>query len=153
MPKANKKWTLAQRRKFNTTLKRKKMEHAQKIIDAIEPVDPVIIKKLGEYQPKGKIIQTFTSGSEDAHGNPAAVEAVDHPSHYGGDTTYEAVKVIEAWKLGFNLGNTAKYICRAGKKDVDVNEGYPVALREAIVKDLKKARWYLNREITNLEKQ
>src|ERR1051326_1130308 len=31
--------------------------------------------------------------------------AVDHPSHYGGDTTYEAVKVIEAWELKFNLGN------------------------------------------------
>ncbi len=66
-------------------------------------------------------------------------EAVDHPQHYGGaDNTYEAIKVIEAWQLGFCLGNTVKYISRAGKKD-------------DIVQDLKKARWYLDREIQRLE--
>lgn len=44
-------------------------------------------------------------------------EAVDHPAHYGGaDNSYEAIKVIEAWQLGFCLGNTVKYISRAGKK-------------------------------------
>lgn len=67
-----------------------------------------------------------------------AKEEVNHPPHYGGDTTYEAIKVIEAWELGFNLGNTVKYISRAGKK-------------QDILKDLKKAAWYLNREITNVE--
>ena len=66
-------------------------------------------------------------------------EAVDHPAHYGGaDNPYEAIKVIEAWGLGFCLGNTVKYISRAGKKD-------------AIVQDLKKARWYLDRQIAALE--
>lgn len=65
-------------------------------------------------------------------------EAVDHPAHYGGDTTYEAIKVIEAWALGFCLGNTVKYISRAGKKG-------------ALVEDLKKARWYLDREIAKAE--
>lgn len=67
-------------------------------------------------------------------------EAVNHPAHYGGaDNPYEAIKVIEAWGLGFCLGNTVKYIARAGKKD-------------ALVQDLKKARWYLDREIANMEK-
>ena len=67
-------------------------------------------------------------------------EAVDHPAHYGGaDNPYEAIKVIEAWGLGFCLGNTVKYISRAGKKD-------------APLQDLKKARWYLDREIANMEK-
>jgi hypothetical protein len=67
-------------------------------------------------------------------------EAVDHPAHYGGaDDPYEAIKVIEAWGMGFCLGNTIKYIARAGKKD-------------ARVQDLKKARWYLDREISNMEK-
>ena len=61
---------------------------------------------------------------------------VNHPLHYGGDTTYEAIKVIEAWGLGFCLGNTVKYISRSGKKD-------PAKELE----DLKKAAWYLNREI------
>lgn len=66
--------------------------------------------------------------------------AVDHPSHYGGkDNPYEAIKVIEAWGLGFNLGNSAKYISRADHKG-------------ASIEDLKKARWYLDREIANREK-
>lgn len=63
--------------------------------------------------------------------------AVEHPSHYGGkDDPYEVIKVIEAWGLGFTLGNTVKYIARVGKKDPD-----------KILEDLKKARWYLDREI------
>lgn len=67
-------------------------------------------------------------------------EMVEHPSHYGGaDNLYEAIKVVEAWGLGFHLGNTVKYISRAGKKD-------------NLLQDLKKALWYLNREIENLEK-
>lgn len=68
-------------------------------------------------------------------------DLVNHPPHYGGiDDPYEAVKVIEAWKLGFNLGNTIKYICRSGKKN-------------SLIEDLKKARWYLDREISNIEKR
>lgn len=62
------------------------------------------------------------------------MSAVDHPAHYGGDGTYEAIKVIEAWGLGFSLGNAVKYIARAGKKG-------------AALEDLQKARWYLDREI------
>ncbi len=66
------------------------------------------------------------------------LQAVDHPAHYGGeDNTYEAIKVIEAWELGFNLGNVVKYIGRAGKKGSRLD-------------DLKKAQWYLNREINKL---
>lgn len=65
------------------------------------------------------------------------MEAVDHPAHYGGaDNPYEAIKVIEAWGLGFCLGNTVKYIARAEHKG-------------ATVQDLEKARWYLDREIAN----
>jgi uncharacterized protein DUF3310 len=62
-------------------------------------------------------------------------ETIDHPSHYGGkDNPYEAIRVIEAWKLGFNLGNAVKYISRAGKKGDRLE-------------DLRKALWYLQREI------
>jgi len=47
-------------------------------------------------------------------------EHVNHPTHYGGkNNPYEAIKVIDAWDLGFSLGNTVKYISRAGKKDSD----------------------------------
>lgn len=68
-------------------------------------------------------------------------EAVNHPAHYGGaDNPYEAIKVIDAWGLGFCLGNAVKYIARAGKKDDRLE-------------DLKKARWYLDHEIERIEKE
>lgn len=70
----------------------------------------------------------------------AASERINHPAHYGGDTTYEAIKVIEAWTLGFALGNAVKYICRAGKKTSELE-------------DLKKAAWYLNRRIQQIESE
>ena len=42
-----------------------------------------------------------------AYNRKLGIEMVDHPNHYGGeDNPYEAIKVIEAWDLGFNLGNT-----------------------------------------------
>ena len=72
---------------------------------------------------------------------PAPKEWVNHPNHYGGkDNPYEAIKVIEAWGVGFNLGTVLRYLCRAGKKHED-----------KWLEDLKKAAWYLQREISNLE--
>ncbi len=65
-------------------------------------------------------------------------DAVNHPAHYGGDTAYEAIKVIEAWNLGFRLGNVLKYIRRAQHKD-------------NLLQNLQKARWYLDREIAAIE--
>lgn len=66
-------------------------------------------------------------------------DPIDHPQHYGGaDNPFEAIKVIEAWNLGFCLGNAVKYISRAGKKK-----------RSTRLEDLRKARWYLDREISN----
>ena len=68
-------------------------------------------------------------------------EQVNHPSHYGGeDNPYEAIKVIDAWNLGFALGNTVKYISRAGKKDSDKE-----------IQDLEKALWYLQHHIDTLK--
>lgn len=76
-------------------------------------------------------------------------EAVDHPAHYGGkDDPYEAIKVIEAWGLGFNLGNAVKYVCRAGKK-----APHAAVADLAALEDLKKAAWYLAREISNREQR
>tara|TARA_R110001583_G_scaffold156933_1_gene308855 strand:- start:3287 stop:3499 length:213 start_codon:yes stop_codon:yes gene_type:complete len=67
------------------------------------------------------------------------MEKVNHPSHYGGESNvYEAIKIIEAYNLNFSLGNVIKYTLRAGKK---INE----------VEDLEKAKWYLERHITNVQ--
>ena len=68
-----------------------------------------------------------------------AGDVINHPAHYGGDTRYEAIKVIEAWALGFHLGNAVKYIARAGKK-----------IR--FVEDLEKALFYLNRRIEAIKR-
>jgi len=69
-------------------------------------------------------------------------EAVNHPSHYGGDTVYEVIKVLKAWGLDRDayLWNTVKYIARAGKKD-----------STKTAQDLKKARFYLNERIKELD--
>lgn len=54
---------------------------------------------------------------------------VNHPQHYGGENNpYEVIKVIEALEMDFHIGNTFKYIARAGKKETDKE-----------LQDLKKA--------------
>jgi len=64
-------------------------------------------------------------------------DMVNHPSHYN-QGQFEVIDVIEDWNLGFSLGNAVKYIARANHKHKKLE-------------DLKKAQWYLNREITNTE--
>ncbi len=64
---------------------------------------------------------------------------VNQPKHY----TFGAIEVIdaiEAWGLGFRLGNVVKYVARCRHKGTELQ-------------DLQKARWYLDREISWLEKQ
>ena len=63
-----------------------------------------------------------------------------NPSHYK-QGNIEVIDFIEDQKLGFNLGNVIKYVCRAGKKNP-----------EKILEDLRKAVYYINREIQNIEK-
>ena len=67
-------------------------------------------------------------------------ELVQHTQHYGGDTVYEVIKVLRAWGLNGDalLWNVVKYIARAGKKG------------DALT-DLKKARFYLDERIKELE--
>jgi hypothetical protein len=67
-----------------------------------------------------------------------ADDRIDHPDHYA-SSTVECIEVIEAagWAEGFNRGNAIKYIWRAGKKGDELE-------------DLRKARWYLDREIARL---
>lgn len=67
-----------------------------------------------------------------------ADDKVNSPSHYkvGG---IETIDFIEAKQLGYHLGNVIKYISRADHKDDKLE-------------NLKKAQWYLNRAVANLEK-
>jgi hypothetical protein len=68
-------------------------------------------------------------------------DPIHHPPHYGGaDNVYECIRVVEAWGLNFHLGNCVKYVCRAGKKG-------------DALEDLRKAAWYLAREIERRERE
>lgn len=65
-------------------------------------------------------------------------DPVNHPSHY---TAYSGLEIIDLTEqMNFNRGNAVKYITRAGFKGDDKTE----------IEDLKKARWYLDREIERI---
>lgn len=68
----------------------------------------------------------------------------EHPLRYGGDTTYECIKVLQNWMpeeqyKGFLRGTILKYLCRLGNKDEELQE-------------LKKAEFYLKKLIEKVEK-
>jgi len=63
-----------------------------------------------------------------------------NPDHYKGDRQFEPIAVIEDWNLNYRLGNALKYLSRNGRKPgEDPREG------------LKKAIWYIEREIASLD--
>jgi hypothetical protein len=73
---------------------------------------------------------------------PPKIEQVNHPQTLRRqDNPYEVIKVIDDWNLGFLWVITVKYISRAGKKN-----------KEKELEDLKKAMWYLQHHVDNLEK-
>lgn len=72
---------------------------------------------------------------------PTLYDPVNRPSHYT-DGKIEVIDFIEDKKLGFHLGNAVKYIAQAGKKDPTKK-----------VEDLRKAAWYIQRELDRLTKE
>lgn len=66
------------------------------------------------------------------------VDMVNHPQHY--QHGIEPIDYIESHNLNFNLGNVIKYVSRAPFKGTELQ-------------DLKKAKWYLEREIKKHDKQ
>ena len=65
-------------------------------------------------------------------------DPINNPSHYAEGRQYEPIAVIEDWQLNYRLGNAVKYISRAGRK-------------QNAIEDLRKAVWYIEREIESLE--
>ena len=65
-----------------------------------------------------------------------------HKSPHYNHGKIEAIDVIEDWGLNFSQGNILKYLCRAGKKS-----------GEEFLKDLKKMQYYVNREVSRLERK
>jgi hypothetical protein len=65
-------------------------------------------------------------------------DAVDHPDHYNANPSgVECIDIVE--HMPFNVGNAVKYLWRAGHKG-------------KLIEDLRKAGWYIAREIGRLEK-
>lgn len=66
-------------------------------------------------------------------------DAVNHPAHY----TAFGAEVIEITEhLNFCRGNAVKYLARAGLKDPATE-----------LEDLRKAQWYLAREVARVERE
>jgi hypothetical protein len=66
-------------------------------------------------------------------------DLVNAPPHYRSHPSgIECIQITE--HMGFNLGNAVKYIWRCD-------------LKKDAIEDLKKARWYLDREIVRREEQ
>ena len=87
--------------------------------------------------PVIKTIAVVTTNESIADKLTPPVDNVNNPAHYttGG---IETIDFIEAKKLGYNLGNVVKYITRADHKGNKLE-------------DLRKAQWYLSREIATLK--
>ena len=106
-----------------------------------------------ESKPQGKLLYRLTGTQailaqkmgvpvEDyakLHGEVVGVadDPVNNPAHYtkGG---IETIDFIEAKKLNYNIGNVVKYLTRADHKGNKLE-------------DLRKAQWYLTREINSLK--
>jgi hypothetical protein len=73
------------------------------------------------------------------YGGKEKQDAINHPSYYT-DGKIEVSDFIADKNLNFFRGNVVKYVARAGKKDSSKE-----------VEDLKKAAWYIGREIERVE--
>lgn len=72
-------------------------------------------------------------------------DMINHPQHYTLGKI-EVIDFIEDKGLNFNLGNVVKYVARAGHK-----KSSGKSMDAKALEDLKKAQWYLNREISSRE--
>ena len=72
-------------------------------------------------------------------------DMINHPQHYTLGKI-EVIDFIEDKGLNFNLGNVVKYVARAGHK-----KSSGKSMEAKALEDLKKAQWYLNREISSRE--
>lgn len=130
--KKKKKASSESRRKvFNITMPKIKAEvrNVKAAMDFLDAEKPISVYKSGS--------RPLTRAEIGALGADIA-DRVNSPPHYtaGG---IETITFIEAKDLNYRLGNVIKYVSRAEKK------GDPLA-------DLKKARWYLEREIATRER-
>lgn len=123
-------------KKVHTKVQRKvtkKLGRPRKVTEASINLQKLVDEyKQARATKDWKQLNLLTSNAPIAKADP-----VNHPAHYkvGG---IETIDFIEAKKLGYNLGNVVKYITRSDHKGNRLQ-------------DLRKAQWYLEREIWNAE--
>ncbi|MFF4557188.1 DUF3310 domain-containing protein [Streptomyces sp. NPDC001422] len=108
-------------------------DRAGEVIEVVDPTYPYPYEvKFGEGQTLCFSAEELTALDEVPENDP-----VNHPAHY--NWLPNGVEVIDITQhFSFTLGNALKYIMRAGHKD-------------NALEDLKKAAWYLEREIKAME--
>lgn len=95
---------------------------------------PIIIKNQNEKINLEEIKKMQAKADE------KQTDEISKPSHYCAGRKYEPKDVIRDWDLNFNLGNVVKYVSRNGRKP-----------NESSLKDLEKARQYLDFEIAAIK--
>lgn len=104
---------------------------------SITNVDSIVMQNLMDN------LVRFESDNEDF--DRPAVDNVNHPSHYTSHPSgVECINITRHYC--FAVGNAIKYLWRAGLKRDASMDG---AQKE--IEDLKKARWYINDRIAQLE--
>jgi len=113
----------------------KKLGRPRKVTEASENLKRLVDEYRDSKAMKKEDWKTLSLTSSNTPLQKA--DPVNHPAHYkvGG---IETIDFIEAKKLGYNLGNVVKYITRSDHKGNRLQ-------------DLRKAQWYLEREIWNAE--
>lgn len=111
------------------------LETVKKSID----LGMIILKVLEEHQKEFKKSKDDVTDNINHQDNIVDIEnKVNHPSYYNSGNI-EVIDYIQDKNFGFCLGNAIKYISRAGLKN-----------RDTKVEDLKKAIWYIEKEIESL---
>lgn len=111
------------------------MSKARKLNKVSKPQGKLLYRLTGTQAMLAQKMGVPVEDYAKEHGEVVGVapDPVNNPAHYtkGG---IETIDFIEAKKLGYNLGNVVKYITRADHKGNKLE-------------DLRKAQWYLAREI------
>jgi len=116
------------------------LRKAQKLAESAHDHEVGRVKGLLDTITQGAVRRRIQGWNPDDNPNYLVrqVDVVNHPAHYkvGG---IEVIDFIESKNFSYNLGNVIKYVSRADHKGNKLE-------------DLKKAQWYLTREIENLSK-
>jgi hypothetical protein len=92
----------------------------------------------GSYTPEFQNLMSAVEDAEKPVDTSAEHDPVDHPAHYTSSPSgVECIQVTE--HMSFCAGNAMKYLWRHEKKD-------------SPIEDLKKSRWYIDREIERLNR-